>query len=213
LGDGAPFLKSVSRMVPVRGSSYGNHPDLPKSGKRLLSGRSRDQTGRSPISLVAHGRMDLLTAPETDVSRGLSRRLWRATIRMFCCGLPVARKVGIMATGPPPSTPSDEGATETSSLGHDAPPAPRAPRLTRASAVWVATGAGLLLLVLLIVFMLQNSTKVGVHFLGLTGTIPLGMALLIAAVGGGVVVAIAGVARVTQLRMNARRTRRGTTRG
>jgi uncharacterized integral membrane protein len=33
------------------------------------------------------------------------------------------------------------------------------------------------------------------------------MALLIAAVGGGVLVAIAGVARVTQLRMNARRTR------
>ena len=43
-----------------------------------------------------------------------------------------------------------------------------------------------------------------------TTTIPLGLALLIAAVGGGVVVAIAGVARVTQLRMNARRTRQGT---
>jgi uncharacterized integral membrane protein len=64
-------------------------------------------------------------------------------------------------------------------------------------------------LILLIVFVLQNSTKVEVHFLGLSGTIPLGMALLIAAVGGGVLVAIAGVARVTQLRMNARRTRRG----
>jgi uncharacterized integral membrane protein len=76
----------------------------------------------------------------------------------------------------------------------------------------VATGAALLLLILLIVFMLQNSTKVEVQFLGLTGTIPLGMALLIAAVGGGVVVAIAGIARVTQLRMNARRTRRATTR-
>jgi uncharacterized integral membrane protein len=76
----------------------------------------------------------------------------------------------------------------------------------------VATAAGLLLLVLLIIFILQNSTKVGVHFFGLTGTIPLGMALLIAAVGGGVVVAIAGVARVTQLRINARRTRRDTTR-
>lgn len=85
-----------------------------------------------------------------------------------------------------------------------------APRLTRASAVWVATAAALLLLVLLIVFMLQNSTKVEVHFLGLTGTIPLGTALLIAAVGGGVVVAVAGVARIAQLRMNARRTRRGT---
>jgi len=66
-------------------------------------------------------------------------------------------------------------------------------------------------LILLIVFVLQNLTKVEVHFLGLTGTIPLGMALLIAAVGGGVLVAIAGIARITQLRMNARRTRRGDT--
>lgn len=76
----------------------------------------------------------------------------------------------------------------------------------------MATGTALLLLILLIVFMLQNSTKVEVHFLGVTGTIPLGMALLMAAVGGGIVVGIAGVARVTQLRMNARRTRRGTSR-
>jgi uncharacterized integral membrane protein len=74
----------------------------------------------------------------------------------------------------------------------------------------VATGVGLLLLILLIVFILQNTTKVEVRFLGMSGTIPLGMALLIAAVGGGVLVAIAGVARITQLRMNARRTRRST---
>jgi uncharacterized integral membrane protein len=74
----------------------------------------------------------------------------------------------------------------------------------------VATGVALLLLILLIIFILQNSTKVEVHFLGMSGTIPLGMALLIAAVGGGVVVAITGVARVTQLRMNARRARQST---
>jgi uncharacterized integral membrane protein len=74
----------------------------------------------------------------------------------------------------------------------------------------VATGTALLLLILLIIFMLQNSTKVRVHFLGLAGTIPLGIALLIAAVGGGVLVAISGIARVAQLRMNARRTRRST---
>jgi uncharacterized integral membrane protein len=86
----------------------------------------------------------------------------------------------------------------------------RPPRFTRASAAWVATGVALLLLTLLIIFILQNSMKVDVRFLGMSGTIPLGMALLIAAVGGGVVVAIAGVARVTQLRMNARRTKRGT---
>jgi uncharacterized integral membrane protein len=83
-----------------------------------------------------------------------------------------------------------------------------APRMTRASAVWVATGAGLLLLVMLIVFILQNPTQVVVHFIGLSGSLSLGMALLIAAVGGGVLVAIAGVARVTQLRMHARRVSR-----
>ncbi len=116
-----------------------------------------------------------------------------------------------MATNPPPSVPSEEGPTETPSL-EEVPPTPGAPPLTRASAVWVATGVALLLLILLIVFVLQNSTKVEVHFLSLSGTIPLGMALLIAAVGGGVVVAIAGIARVTQLRINARRTRRGDTR-
>lgn len=115
-----------------------------------------------------------------------------------------------MPTDPPPPSRSDEGSAETPSSGDVAAPATGAPRFTRASAVWVATGAALLLLILLIVFMLQNSTKVDVTFLGMTGTISLGLAMLIAAVGGGVVVAIAGVARVTQLRMNARRTRRGT---
>jgi uncharacterized integral membrane protein len=84
--------------------------------------------------------------------------------------------------------------------------------MTRASAVWVATGAALLLLILLIVFILQNPTKVDIQFLGVEGTLSLGMALLIAAVTGGVMVAVAGIARVTQLRLSARRTRRGSSR-
>jgi len=78
-------------------------------------------------------------------------------------------------------------------------------RLTRASAAWAATAAALLLLVLLIVFVLQNATQVKVRFLGFAGSIPLGMALLIAAVGGGVLVGIAGTTRITQLRRTARR--------
>jgi uncharacterized integral membrane protein len=115
-----------------------------------------------------------------------------------------------MAGDPSPSPTGDDPA-ETPTSGTDAPAVSGAPRFTRASAVWLATGAALLLLILLIIFVMQNSTKVDVEFLGLTGTIPLGMALLIAAVGGGVLVAIAGVARVTQLRIGARRTRRANT--
>lgn len=113
-------------------------------------------------------------------------------------------------TTDPSSSGTDEGRAETSTSEAETSPGRRAPRVTRASAAWVATGVALLLLILLVVFILENSTKVEVQFLGMSGTIPLGMALLIAAVGGGVVVAIAGVARVTQLRMNARRTRQST---
>lgn len=116
-------------------------------------------------------------------------------------------------TTDPSSSPTEEGPAGTTTSDVGSSPPRRAPRVTRASAAWLATGVALVLLILLIVFILQNSTSVEVHFLGMSGTIPLGMALLIAAVGGGVVVAIAGVARVTQLRMNARRTRRSTSSG
>lgn len=110
-------------------------------------------------------------------------------------------------TKKPPSPSPDEGmgGTTTSDAGSGSPDP--APKVTRASAAWVATGVALLLLIFLIVFILQNSSRVEVQFLGMAGEIPLGMALLIAAVSGGVVVAIAGVARVTQLRLSARRVR------
>ncbi|OIJ27097.1 LapA family protein [Nocardioides luteus] len=74
----------------------------------------------------------------------------------------------------------------------------------------MAVAAALVLLILLVVFMLQNSSKVEVQFLGADGNIPLGLALLIAAVGGGVLVAIAGIARITQLRISVRRSNRTT---
>jgi uncharacterized integral membrane protein len=101
-----------------------------------------------------------------------------------------------------PTTPADVEQSHTS------PTSQRAPRLTRAGAAWVATAVALVLLVMLIIFILQNPTRVAVSYLGFTGTLPLGMALFIAAVAGGVLVAVAGVTRVTQLRMNARRGRR-----
>ncbi|QCX27682.1 lipopolysaccharide assembly protein LapA domain-containing protein [Nocardioides jishulii] len=110
-----------------------------------------------------------------------------------------------MTTNSSSPTPDAEP-VETNASQADPSATSHAP-LTRAGAAWVATSVALLLLICLIVFILENSSKVEVQFLGMSGTIPLGMALLIAAVGGGVVVAIAGVARVTQLRRNARHTR------
>lgn len=82
--------------------------------------------------------------------------------------------------------------------------------VTRAGLVWVAVVVGLILLVVMIIFILQNQQPVRVFFLGLDGTIALGMALLVAAVAGGLFVAAAGVARVVQLRVRAYRTRHGS---
>lgn len=71
---------------------------------------------------------------------------------------------------------------------------------TRMGAAWFGICLAALLLVVLIVFMLQNTGAVEVTFLGLHGTLPLSAALLIAAVGGSLVTAVIAVARLTQLR-------------
>ena len=89
-----------------------------------------------------------------------------------------------------------------------ATPKPSALATTRAAAAWFATAVALVLLVLLIILILQNQDVVTLHYLGFTGSLPLGTALFIAAVAGGAVVAIVGVVRLTQLRVTARRTRR-----
>jgi uncharacterized integral membrane protein len=52
----------------------------------------------------------------------------------------------------------------------------------------------------LVIFMLQNTGSVSVSFLWLDGSLPLGLALLIAGVGVGILVTIVGTARIAQLR-------------
>ncbi|WP_346928040.1 lipopolysaccharide assembly protein LapA domain-containing protein [uncultured Arthrobacter sp.] len=90
----------------------------------------------------------------------------------------------------------------------DAPAlAPEPRQVTRAGMVWAAVASALVVLILLIAFILQNQEYVQVKFFGLQGSVPLGIALFIAAVGGGVLVAIAGAARIIQLRLAAHRAR------
>ncbi|MCW2754509.1 MAG: hypothetical protein JWQ32_1920 [Marmoricola sp.] len=101
------------------------------------------------------------------------------------------------------------GRAETSRADVPAPAsAPEARQVTRAGLVWAAVACALVVLIVLIAFILQNQEYVQVKFFGLEGSVPLGMALFIAAVGGGVLVAIAGAARIIQLRLAAHRVRR-----
>jgi putative membrane protein len=79
---------------------------------------------------------------------------------------------------------------------------------TRTSMVWTMVGIGVVLLVAILVFILQNGQRVRVRFLMVDGTLPLGVALLFAALLGALLVLAAGAARVLQLRVVARRHRR-----
>lgn len=88
------------------------------------------------------------------------------------------------------------------------PPAKDKPSNTKLARVWAATIIGLLVLALLITFIAQNQDQVTLRYFAYEGQVNLGLALFIAAVGGGLVVAIAGVARVIQLRASARKKRK-----
>jgi uncharacterized integral membrane protein len=85
------------------------------------------------------------------------------------------------------------------------PPAARTPTRSRTSAAFKGFVAGAVVLLLLLIFILQNTQRVKVSYLGASGHLPLGVALLLAAVGGALLVAIPGAAWITQLRRHAKR--------
>jgi len=108
-----------------------------------------------------------------------------------------AERAAPLSPQPKPADPVD---TTGSSLGE------RAPR-TRTAAAWFGICVAALVFVVLIVFMLQNTGRVEVNFLGWQGTAPLALTLLIAAVGAAIATMAVGVARITQLRRLTRRRR------
>jgi len=81
-------------------------------------------------------------------------------------------------------------------------------RQTRLSGAWTAIVVGLVALVLILVFILQNQQSVDVTFLFFKGHLPLAVALLFALILGAVIVVAFGAARILQLRMVAGRARR-----
>jgi uncharacterized integral membrane protein len=84
----------------------------------------------------------------------------------------------------------------------------RTPR-SRAGAVWIGACVAAIVLIVLIIFMLQNTQPVQVTLFAMQGTIPLAIALLIAGVGVGIVALTIGTIRIGQLRRRLSLERRG----
>jgi len=64
---------------------------------------------------------------------------------------------------------------------------------------------GLLALVVILIFVAQNSSRVKIHFLMMDWAMPLGVALLIAALLGALLMLAIGTVRILQLRRLAKR--------
>jgi uncharacterized integral membrane protein len=83
----------------------------------------------------------------------------------------------------------------------------RGRRGTRGSRAWFTLVGFSLVLVLLVVFIAQNTQRVEVTFLGWTGHAPLAVALLIAAAAAAVVTIIAEALRMLARRRRLRRSK------
>jgi uncharacterized integral membrane protein len=80
-------------------------------------------------------------------------------------------------------------------------------RRTRVGGLWVGLALSAVVLLLLLVFILENEQRADISYFGVHGHLPLGVALLLAAVAGALLVIIPGTGRIIQLRLTARRHR------
>ena len=78
-------------------------------------------------------------------------------------------------------------------------------KFTRAAALWTALIAGFLILIVLLVFIAQNTAETPFAFFNLHWSLPLGVAILLAAICGGLLTVAVGTARILQLRRAAKK--------
>ena len=96
-----------------------------------------------------------------------------------------------------------------SSSSSEIPPGEPYPgeRRSRLSGAWTALVVGVVALLVILVFVLQNLQSVEVRFLTFHGRLPLAIALLFAVILGAIIVLAFGGGRILQLRLVARRAR------
>lgn len=76
---------------------------------------------------------------------------------------------------------------------------------SRAAATWTGLVIGILVLIVLLIFILQNLDSATLHLFAWDFTLPLGVTILLAAIAGAIVMALAGGVRILQMRRAAKR--------
>ncbi len=105
-----------------------------------------------------------------------------------------------MTDTPPSATDPLQSGQSPSGPGPTGAPSPRRTGRTRISGTWVGVIIATVILVLLLIFILQNTKSVKVSYFTVNGTMPLGVALLLATIGGVLLAGIVASLRIWQLR-------------
>jgi uncharacterized integral membrane protein len=118
-------------------------------------------------------------------------------------------------SGAPPQVNDHNGDHPPQPAQRTADPAPTADRATpvrrttagrsRLGSMWVSLIGMSVVLVILLIFVLQNPTSTEIRFLWLDGQLPIGVAMLFASIAGILLVAIPATGRIWQLRRGIRR--------
>ena len=112
----------------------------------------------------------------------------------------------LMTATPPGGSSGQEHPSGTQAP--EQPPAQQAAKPSRISRTWVALALFAVVLLLLLVFILENSRSVDIGYFGAHGHVPLGVALLLAAVAGILLAVIAWFGRGVKVRTAAHRHRK-----
>lgn len=113
-------------------------------------------------------------------------------------------------TGPAPTTPPESPKPGSTPAKPAAKPAVKTPesavKFTRTAALWTALILGFLILILLLVFVIQNDTPVDIVLLGWKlHQVQLGVTILLAAIAGGLLTFAVATTRILQLRLAAKK--------
>ena len=121
--------------------------------------------------------------------------------------LPGGTRQDIGMSSENPAPPSEPPASAADPGNSPAPAGSQAAdvQFTRAAALWSSLILGFLVLIVLLIFIAQNTAATSFAFLSWRWDLPLGVAILLAAVCGGLITAGVSAARMFQLRRAAKK--------
>ena len=106
---------------------------------------------------------------------------------------------------PSPQVPAYPDSGAAASAEH--PKSANVKRRTLAGSTWVSLIVGALLLILLLIFIMQNQQAVELTLFAWTFTVPAGIGVLLAAIAGALIMALVGGVRMLELRRELKKLR------